>query len=100
MEANDILLDDENDFKLLNGDFFVGGSDEQHIQHLLQSVKGNFLQFPTVGVQITDFINGNLSKVELEKRVRLELTKDGYFLKTLTIDLETGQISIDAKRRN
>jgi len=96
MDVKDILLTDGNELQTLRGDFLVGESDAQHVQHIIEATKGNFLENPTLGVGITEFRNGNISLAELSKRVRLELQKDGYKLNK--VNFINGEIVIDAQR--
>ena len=96
MDIKDILLSNENELQTLRGDFLVGDSDAQHVQHIIEATKGNFLENPTIGVNIAEYRNGNISLADLTKRVRLELQKDGYRLYKVYFVNE--EIVIDAQR--
>lgn len=95
-DVQDILLDDDNEVRSLRGDFLIGDSDAQHVQHIFEATKGNFLEHPTIGVGITEYKNGNISLAELTKRARMELQKDGYAVNR--VSFEGDQIFVDAKR--
>lgn len=96
MDAQDILLNNDNELQFFNGDFLVGNSDNQHVQTIIEANKGNFLETPTLGVGIVEYKSSNISAAELEKRVRIELQKDGYKLDRVTIN--GFNIQIEAKR--
>ena len=40
--SKDILLDDNNDLKILNGDFDFGDSEMQEVGQILQSTQGEW----------------------------------------------------------
>jgi hypothetical protein len=50
MPTTDILLDDNNDLRIENGDFVVGDSTKQHQKLLLMLSKGDTRQFALDGV--------------------------------------------------
>lgn len=95
-DSRDILMDEENEIKFLNGDFHIGDSDSQHIQHIIEATKGNFLEHPTVGVNITEFKNGSITQAEIARRIRVELQKDGFHLNSLSVKYD--EINLDAQR--
>lgn len=77
--ANDILIDNTGDLNILNGDFNVGYSDEQHIEHVLLTSKGHYKQNPLIGVGIENYINAPLSlitKQTIEREISLQLKYD------------------------
>lgn len=98
MKASDIILSEENyDLMFSNGDFKVEDSDTQHIQILLDLSKGNLIQSPDVGVNLTSFLNSNNSIQQLRRAISLQLEKDGYT--NIQVDLDTeNNIMVDAKR--
>jgi hypothetical protein len=76
--ANDILLEN-NDLKIINGDFAVGNSDEQNIEQTLIAVKGDFKQSPMTGVAIVQKLNAPQTyavKRAIEKEINLQLKAD------------------------
>ena len=50
--SKDILLDDNNDLKILNGDFDFGDSEMQEVGLILQSTQGEWKMTPTLGPNI------------------------------------------------
>lgn len=94
--ASDILVDDSNELATRRGDFAVGFSDDQHQIHIGTAEKGNYNQFPTVGVGVKRYLNGSTRGEEIARDYRLELEKDGYEVRSILV--RDGQISIDAER--
>ncbi len=76
--ANDILLEN-NDLKITGGDLAIGYSDEQHIEQITVANKGDYKQYPVVGVAITKMLNAPISykvKRKIEKQIAVQLQYD------------------------
>lgn len=70
---HDLLID--------NGDFVKHDAQQDHIENILITSKGSYRQFPLVGVNLIDFVNGpesNKTRLSLAKQIRLQLIADGY----------------------
>ncbi|MPM68722.1 hypothetical protein SDC9_115656 [bioreactor metagenome] len=80
----DIALDSAGDLQIVNGDFVIAESDEQHIAHLIQSAKGEWKEFPLCGAELTKQLKGPLGG-EFRREVRLQLEADGYKIEDLVI---------------
>lgn len=78
----DILLTEENDLRIENGDFVVGESTRQHQNLILLADKGEFKQFPTVGVGILRYLEDNDTD-NLAREIRTEFNKDGMNVKEI-----------------
>jgi hypothetical protein len=95
MDAQDIMIDSTGDLVIDNGDFKIGKSDGQHIECILRSSEGHFKEFPLCGADIQSAINGIIDGA-YRKKVRLQLVRDGYKVKT--VDYTNSILSIDATR--
>ena len=91
----DIVLNDNNDLLINNGDFVVSESTYQHQKHLLLAEKGDYKQFPTAGVASKKYLERE-SPDEYARAIRQEFVADGMNVTTLTI-LENLELSIDAE---
>ena len=91
----DIVLNDNNDLLINDGDFVVGESTYQHQKHLLLAEKGDYKQFPTAGVASKKYLERERPD-EYARAIRQEFVADGMNVKTLTI-LENLELSIDAE---
>jgi len=94
--AKDILLDDNNELQFRNGDFLVEESDGQHIQDILIAAPGHYKQYPLLGANITNGLNGS-NTIEFKRNIRLQLESDG--MEVETINFNNDQININAERK-
>ena len=79
MARNDILLDDvDGDLIIFNGDFLVSDSDQQHIQHILTAQKGQFYQWPLLGLGILNYNNATIDPIDLEQSIKIQIKSDDY----------------------
>jgi hypothetical protein len=72
----DILLTDEGDLQLVNGDLVIADSVVQHQRELLYLDKGFHRYVPTVGVGVERSLL-DIDTGELTARIRSEMQRDG-----------------------
>ena len=89
------ILDDDGDLMIENGDIVIGDGTLQHIRDILIAAPGHYKQYPYLGADIGELINGELD-VELKKKIRMQLTSDGYTVNE--IKMVNGVIEIDVVR--
>lgn len=87
--SKDILLDDNNDLKILNGDFDFGDSEMQEVGQILQSTQGEWKMTPILGPNLYRFIKSKASKSEIESTVAIHLAIDNKDFKTLRTKINT-----------
>ena len=87
--SKDILLDDNNDLKIINGDFDYGDSEIQEVGLILQSTQGEWKMTPTLGPNMYRFIISKYSKSEIESTVAIHLAIDNKDFKTLRTKINT-----------
>lgn len=88
--ANDIILNDLDEIKVQNGDFFIGTADEQHVDLIIRSDPGDVKDYPLLGVGISNFINGSFSSSQADRfkrEIRLQLESDGA--KNVKVKMDT-----------
>jgi len=77
--AKDFLLND-GDLQIKDGDFVIGYSDDQHIEHLLLAHVGEYTQFPLIGIGVSDYLlsplNGTIRQ-QMERTIRQQIQADG-----------------------
>ena len=88
--AKDILLDDDNDLWIENGDFVIGDSEYQEIKSILQAVKNDYKMKPEIGVNLIEELNGSSSSTKLAQKIKLNLAMDGK--EGLRFTIENGEI--------
>lgn len=91
----DLLLSNELDPIVVDGDWAFGSSDEQHIGLLLLSSLGDWRSSPTTGVGLSRYINSRTPGAMLPD-IRTQIEADGGVVDTLTVS-STGELSITAR---
>lgn len=94
--ANDILLDEDGDLKIVNGDLALGNAEAQHVDDLVFSFKGEYKEFPLLGAEAQRRLKQRQSLTKLKKAVRKELEDDGY--QDVTVVIQENDIQINAER--
>lgn len=76
---NDILLDENNNLLIVDGDFVCGLSDQQHVKHIVEAFKGEYKSTPLVGFGALNYLKRD-EKIESEFRrdLKIQLENDGY----------------------
>ncbi|MDM1070883.1 oxidase [Empedobacter brevis] len=92
----DILIDEDLEFE--DGDFAIGISDKQHIKHILKAFKGEFKEFPELGVGIEQMINDdNYMDILIEAKKNLQY--DGVEVKNIKFTNE-GKLNVDGEYKD
>lgn len=94
--GKDILLNENGDLKIVKGDFVIDDSDNQEIEALLISVKGEFKEFPLVGADIGRLIKSRSGQTKALKEIKTQLINDGF--DEDAIDIDKKELSVSAKR--
>lgn len=79
----DILLEND-DLQVVNGDFFVGDSQNQSVEWLLKTMQGEWKQHPEAGCGLSKAQNGVIDRF-LNRNIRVQLQADGFFVEKLNI---------------
>lgn len=101
MAAQDFKLDENGDIAIENGDFVITASDQQHILDIMQSVPGWIKEFPLVGFNPYQYLNGRTSSTDLNKNAKIQLQGDGYTQVVADLKIDSAnQITgnVDGKR--
>lgn len=83
---NDILLDENFDLLIENGDFVIDESTDQHQKLLLYSGKGDYKQYPTRCVGAIRFLEESNGE-ELAREIDVDFNKDGMTVNEINLDL-------------
>jgi hypothetical protein len=94
--AKDILLDENGDLKIANGDFVIGDSNDQEIENLLVSAKGAFKEFPLVGGDIGKMLKSRSGQTAALKEIKYQLKNDGF--DDYNIKIDDQDINVSATR--
>lgn len=74
---NDILLDNDDDLLVLDGDLVLGDTLTQDVGIILRLNQGDLKSDPLLGPGLIRMINGSANPIGLQKLVRLHLARDG-----------------------
>ena len=80
----DIILEDD-DLKIVNGDFFIGESQNQSVELLLKSMQGEWKEHPESGCGLPKAQNGVIDRF-FQRNIRVQLEADGFSIETLNIN--------------
>lgn len=85
----DILLDNNNDLQLYNGDFVTDNSDQQHVEHIVHAQKGEYKNYPITGFGVVNYLKKtNRVKSDFKRDLKIQLENDNY--QNPKIDLSDG----------
>lgn len=93
---NDLLLDENLDLKIINGDFVIADTEVQDIELLISSSKGSWKEHPTTGVGIAQLIKSRATEVRIKRDINEQLTLDGFI--NIDINIDYPEIHVDANR--
>ncbi len=74
----------------------VGTTTFQNQALILQARKGEFKEYPTLGVGISDIL-GDDETTGWKREIALQLETDGMKVKSIELDLTTNKLTIDAE---
>lgn len=90
---NDIIIGANGDLSFKIGDLEIGYSDNQHQEHILLANKGEFREFPELGVGIIQMLDDDdYLPVLIEAKKNLEY--DGMRINNIKFE-ENGNLNID-----
>jgi hypothetical protein len=90
-----ILLDENGDIMVRNGSMVIGDTTLQNQYLILVAQKGEIKEYPTLGVGISDVL-GDDDVLEWKKLIREEFAKDGLTVNKIDLNLQTGELEINA----
>lgn len=91
----DLHLDNTGDLEIVNGDFVIGYSDNQHQEHILMATKGEFKEFPELGVGLNRMLSDDdFTPFLIDAKKNLEY--DGMKINNIKFE-ENGNLTIDGE---
>ncbi|MEI7487102.1 MAG: hypothetical protein WCJ72_06770 [Chryseobacterium sp.] len=80
----DLLLTEDYDLQIKNGDFVIGDSQEQSVELLLLAKQGEYKANPEAGCDILSAKNGTIGRF-LDREIRVQFAADGFQLDNLNL---------------
>ena len=77
MAGKGILLDENNDLLIVGKQMVIGDSQMQEVAIILEMNQGALKSKPILGADLIQLLKANASKVDVQRRVRIHLEKDG-----------------------
>jgi len=94
----DLLLDENGDLSFSDGDFVIGFSDEQHQQHILIANKGEYKEFPEIGVGLIGMLgDDDYTPILIEAKKNLQY--DGMTVRNIKFEND-GNLTIYGEYNN
>ena len=88
----DILLDENGGLLFSDGDLAIGFSDDQHQQHILIANKGEYKEFPEIGVGLVGMLGeDDYTPILIEAKKNLQY--DGMTIRNIKFE-QDGNLSI------
>ena len=72
----DILLNENDDFNIIDGDFVIGESILQEVGIILRLNSGDLKSDPVLAPSLVQLVNSAENRQEFEERVRIHLKRD------------------------
>ncbi len=78
----DILLNENRDIQIENGDLVIGDSFQQEVGLIVQSNQGEWKSEPLIGANLIELINSEASESEYKSKIKQALKLDNKELKS------------------
>ena len=95
--VKDIDLETDLDLKIIDGDFAISDSDQNHVINILKAYTGGYKQFPLVGVGIDYYLASAGTQQVINRNITVQMESDGYKVNKIDV-LGQSKYSIDANR--
>ena len=92
----DLILDENLDLKIVNGDFVFGDTEAQDVELLIRASKGAFKEHSTTGVGIEQLVKSRATEVKIKRDINEQLMLDGF--KNIDININYPEVNVDANR--
>ncbi|MAX24336.1 MAG: hypothetical protein CMJ19_07515 [Phycisphaeraceae bacterium] len=69
---------EDGDLLFKDGDLVIEESDEKHVFDIVLSVRGDWREFPLLGLDAVTYKHKVATQAEFERALKEELKKDGY----------------------
>lgn len=94
MARRDYIENNNNDLLIVNGDFYVGDSDEQHIKDTIVAFGGWWKQNIYDGVGIDSFVKSTGQEQVVTRLIKIQLENDGYTVNNPIVNINNEKLTI------
>ena len=92
--AKDLMLDDNGDLLIENGDLVLGDADNQNVQLIFQAYKGEIRSSPELGFGAGKYVKSTDPKARFKRDLKVELAKDNYKDVDIEIDQSLKELKV------
>lgn len=85
MAFQDILLDEDFDLLIENGDFVIGESVNQDIALIINTWVGHWKKSPLIGVGIQNYLNSSGQSVTIRRNISVGMDADSIIIDDLFV---------------
>ncbi len=78
----------DGDLKIVAGDLVLGESDTQNVFDLINSERGEFKQYPQVGLGIYGYLNSEMDQYALTQQISIQLNADGFNTSNMVVTFD------------
>lgn len=73
----DILLNDEDDITIINGDLAIGESTWQEVKNIIRLIPGQLKYAPMLGPNLIRLINSKVTDIQVKSAIKRNIEADG-----------------------
>lgn len=95
MARIDYISENDNDLRIVNGDFQQGDCTDFQCKIIIYSDKGELRQYPLLGASINRFIGSNIDENILNNIISTELESDKFVLEDSEIIIGNSSVEIN-----
>lgn len=99
IKAQDIRVDDEGELIFFRGDFDVVVANDEHSKAIIYSFTGDWVQYPNLGCNIQDYLNGDLDPLNIRNIIESQLKIDGFVVDSFQLNRGSKNAEIAIKSR-
>lgn len=92
-EEGDIFISREDENRLISSGLQIGESDRQNIDFIIIAAKGEFKEFPSLGVGVSKYVKSLGAEREMLREISIQLSVDGYA--NTDVEFENKQVLIE-----
>lgn len=90
----DLLVDQDDDLMIVNGDLAIGDSSATDVNLLMYSFKGEWKQHPVTGVEAITYVKKRNGLDRLKKEARQQLSQNNF--KNISIQKNGEELNVNA----
>lgn len=93
----DILLNDNGEIQIVNGDLKVGEADDQNVGFIFEGFKGEMRSTPALGFGAAARLKKIDNVAQFKRDLKVELERDGYKNSSIELSRDLQSVTITVK---